>query len=220
MKNRVIAILLWIIIWSWIWIFQEIQNRSKQEKNFLAIQNQIKILEYKKKQKILENYKKDILSKLDNDTNKKNEKQNQNLLNIKIYDFNLLYNEIYNIIINDNNVKEKVWYKSFKNTILFKRLEDLKEWLIHTTVIYEKNKLKKEYDFLPIDYSCKKIWFCKKKLIKNINEIYMDNKNIVKYIKVKNLKINKKIISNLFLSNKSLYQFFLENNKFNKKNKE
>jgi len=211
MKNRIIVILLWIIIWTSVWIFQEINNRKNQEANFSTIQNQIRILEYKKKQKILENYKRNIISNLNNINKEQNQSNHNESLKIKIYDFNLLYNKIYNIILEDNKVKEKVWYKSFKNTILFKRLEDLKKWVIHTTVIYTKDNIKKEYDFLPIDYSCDLIWFCKKKLIKNINEVYMDDKNIVKYKKVKNVKINKEKIIELFLSNKSLYQFFLEN---------
>ena len=207
MKNRIIALLLWIIIWTTFWVLSEYEKKNKIDSENIKIQTRIQNIEYNNKQRKIKKIKEDILSQMNSDKwtyNLNNE------LNIKIEIYNYIneYKKIYDIVVNDEDIDDSIWYKEFQNTILYKRLNELKESTLHTKVIYNDWK-EINYEYIPIDMACLDNFFCKKIINKELNEVYQLEKNILEIKNKKEIDINKKIVIDILMSNKTLHEYFI-----------
>lgn len=207
MKDRILVLLFWIIVWMWLWVYTQYDKKIKQDTEVQKIINNMKILDYKNKEKIIKSYKQNILWNIDkNDSIIWQDKAKYANFKIIIYNYQSIYKEIYDYLLWTDSVKELVWYKNFQNTLMYKRLAELREWLLHTKIIYDNWK-EKNYDYIPIDISCEKFGYCKKIINKDINEWFLLDKRVLTIKDIKKIKISEQDIIKLFNSNKTLYDF-------------
>lgn len=207
MKNRLIALLLWLLLWIMYWWYEMLEKKEYINNQNQKIQNEIKRINYDNNQNKINNIKNNIITWIKSDEKEIIKKSN---INIEIYNYWSIYKKMYDIIMKDVDVNNMIWHKDFKNTIMAKRLDELKESIIHTKIIYNNTWKEIEYDYIPLDIECFNNLFCKKQIDKDLNDIYLSDNSILKIIDI-DKEIKKSDVINIIMSKKDFYNYF--NNK-------
>lgn len=147
LKTKLIALMLWIIIGWWIFIYQQFDSRNKFRNEVTVINEQIKknIIEKEKliQQWILSETKSEIVDLL----------KREDFIVIK--DYYKAYENFYNTLLRSEKYKDKIKEKEFLDTEEYKILETLKSATLVTEVHIDWEK--KYLSWVPNNMNCNEL---------------------------------------------------------------
>lgn len=147
LKTKLIALMLWIIIGWWIFIYQQFDSRNKFRNEVTVINEQIKknIIE---KEKLIQKW---ILSEMKSEIVDLLKREDF----IVIKDYYKAYENFYNTLLRSEKYKDKIKEKEFLDTEEYKILETLKSATLVTEVHIDWEK--KYLSWVPNNMNCNEL---------------------------------------------------------------